>query len=120
VAPRCADPWYRRSIKVGMGAVFSIPWTRLPSWHAAVSALAEAGFTSIALTLAEDAVPLSKLELGQARVALLLGSEGHGLSERWQQEATHRATIPIAANVDSLNVGAAAAIACYELQGTQR
>lgn len=118
VAPRCADPWYRRSIKVGMGAVFSIPWTRLPSWEQAVPTLTKAGFTSVALTLAQDAVPLSRLELRNAKVALLLGSEGHGLSQRWQEAATYRAIIPIAEHVDSLNVGAAAAIACYELQGT--
>src|SRR5215217_7842414 len=56
LAPRCADPLYRRSIKVAMGAVFSMPWTRLPDWYDALPTLSAAGFTTVALTLADDAV----------------------------------------------------------------
>ena len=56
LAPRCADPLYRRSIKVGMGAVFTTPWTRLPDWYDALPDLAARGFTTVALTLADDAV----------------------------------------------------------------
>ncbi len=80
LAPRCADPLYRRSIKVAMGAVFSLPWTRLPDWHGALSRISESGFTTVALTLAEDAVPIEEAVAGLDRVALVLGSEGHGLS----------------------------------------
>ena len=113
LAPRCADPLYRRSIKVAMGAVFSMPWTRLPDWHAALPTLTAAGFTTVALTLAPDAVPIEDAVAGVDRLALVLGSEGHGLSQRWEQSADRRAIIPMAAGIDSLNVAAASAVACY-------
>lgn len=113
LAPRCADPLYRRSIKVGMGAVFTTPWTRLPDWYDALPSLTAAGFTTVALTLAPDAVPIEDAVAGLDRVALVLGSEGHGLSERWEQSADRRAIIPMAAGIDSLNVAAASAVACY-------
>lgn len=117
LAPRCADPLYRRSIKVGMGAVFQMPWTRLPDWYDALPALGEAGFTSVALTLAPDAVPIEEAVAGIDKVALVLGSEGHGLSPRWQASADLRAIIPMARSIeqgiDSLNVAAATAVACY-------
>lgn len=113
LSPRCADPLYRRAVKVAMGAAFSVPWTRVPDWYDALVDLEQRGFTTVALTLAEDAVPLEEAVVGQERVALVLGTEGHGLSARWQRTAHRRAVIPMAAGVDSLNVGAAAAIACY-------
>src|SRR5699024_7548507 len=105
-SPRCADPLYRRSVKVGMGAVFSTPWTRLPDWYDAMPELARAGFTSVALTLADDAVPIEEAVQGVARLALVLGGEGHGLSPRWEQSAQRRATIAMREGIDSLNVGA--------------
>ena len=113
LSPRCADPLYRRSVKVAMGAVFSVPWTRLPDWYDALPDLSRRGLTTVALTLAADAVPVEEAVAGLDRVALVLGSEGHGLSERWQAAADRRAVIPMRAGVDSLNVGAAAAVACY-------
>ncbi|WP_435768715.1 TrmH family RNA methyltransferase [Nocardioides sp. SYSU DS0651] len=113
LAPRCADPLYRRSIKVAMGAVFNLPWTRLPDWCGALPALTAAGFTTVALTLADDAVPIDDAVGGLDKVALVLGSEGHGLSERWEQAADVRAVIPMTAGIDSLNVAAATAVACY-------
>jgi tRNA G18 (ribose-2'-O)-methylase SpoU len=113
LAPRCADPLYRRSIKVAMGAVFSVPWTRLPDWYDALPDLSDAGFTTVALTLADDAVPIEQAIAGLDKVALVLGSEGHGLSERWQRSADRRAIIPMSAGIDSLNVAAATAVACY-------
>jgi len=113
LAPRCADPLYRRSIKVGMGAVFSMPWTRLPDWHAALPSLSGLGFTTVALTLAPGAVPIEEAVTGVDRLALVLGSEGHGLSRRWEESADRRAVIPMAAGIDSLNVAAASAVACY-------
>jgi tRNA G18 (ribose-2'-O)-methylase SpoU len=121
LAPRCADPLYRRSVKVAMGAVFSVPWTRLPDWYGALPALSAAGFTTVALTLAPDAVPIEDAVAGLDRVALVLGSEGHGLSDRWQESADRRAIIPMARTrehgVDSLNVAAASAVACYVTAG---
>jgi tRNA G18 (ribose-2'-O)-methylase SpoU len=113
LAPRCADPLYRRSIKVGMGAVFAMPWTRLPDWYDALPSLSARGFTTVALTLADDAVPIEQAADGLDRVALVLGSEGHGLSPRWDSSADRRAVIPMQAGIDSLNVAAAAAVACY-------
>ncbi len=113
LSPRCADPLYRRSVKVAMGAVFSVPYARVEDWYDAVAALSDKGFTTIALTLAEDAVDLGQAVAGRERIALLMGTEGHGLSERWQSTADVRAVIPMAAGVDSLNVAAATAVACY-------
>src|SRR3954466_5622650 len=107
LAPRCADPLYRRSVKVAMGAVFTLPWTRLPDWHDALASLSTRGFTTVALTLAADAVPVEEAVAGVDRLALVLGSEGHGLSPRWEQTAERRAVIPMAAGIDSLNVAAA-------------
>lgn len=119
LSPRAADPLYRRSIKVSMGAVFALPWARLDDWHDAPALLTRSGFTTVALTLAADAVDLAEVAADLARrprkVAVLLGTEGAGLSERWSSQATVRATIPMAAGVDSLNVAAAAAIGCYVL-----
>ncbi len=114
LAPRCADPLYRRAVKVAMGAVFALPWTRLPDWFDALPDLSRRGFTTVALTLADDALPLEEAVRGLEKVALVLGSEGHGLSQRWERSADRRAVIPMRAGVDSLNVAAAAAVACYE------
>lgn len=113
LAPRCADPLYRRSIKVAMGAVFTLPWTRLPDWADALPSLSALGFTTVALTLADDATPIEDAVAGLDRVALVLGSEGHGLSGRWEQSADRRAIIPMREGIDSLNVAAASAVACY-------
>jgi tRNA G18 (ribose-2'-O)-methylase SpoU len=114
LAPRCADPLYRRAVKVAMGAVFALPWTRLPDWHSALPQVAEHGFTTVALTLADGARPLDEAVAGLDKVALVLGSEGHGLSSHWERTAERRAVIPMRPGIDSLNVGAASAIACYE------
>jgi tRNA G18 (ribose-2'-O)-methylase SpoU len=117
LSPRCADPLYRRAVKVAMGAVFTVPWTRVNDWASALPALSERGFTTVALTLAPDAEPLEQAVRGLDRVALVLGSEGHGLSSRWQHAADRRAVIPMRPGVDSLNVAAAAAVACYVVTG---
>jgi tRNA G18 (ribose-2'-O)-methylase SpoU len=124
LSPQCADPLYRRAVKVSMGAVFALPWTRLPSWREAPALLADAGFTTVALTLADDSQDLHRVAAGlaesagsggSAKVAVLLGTEGAGLSDHWASTATVRARIPMRAGVDSLNVAAAAAVACYAL-----
>lgn len=110
LSPRCADPYYRRSIKVAMGAVFSLPHARFGDWFAAPDELRDAGFTSYALTLADDAVPLDAVVPAE-RIVLMVGSEGPGLTERWQSQADVRVTIPMARGIDSLNVAASVAIA---------
>jgi tRNA G18 (ribose-2'-O)-methylase SpoU len=113
LSPRCADPLYRRAVKVGMGAVFTVPWTRLAAWRGALPDLSRRGFTTVALTLAPDAVPVEEAVAGVDRLALVLGTEGHGISPRWEQDADRRAVIPMRAGIDSLNVAAASAVACY-------
>lgn len=119
LAPRAADPLYRRAVKVSMGAVFSLPWARLPEWGEAPARLREAGFLTVALGLGPDAVPIERVRADLAaeprRIAVLLGTEGAGLSERWLAAAEMTAAIPMHAGVDSLNVAAASAIACYLL-----
>lgn len=115
LSPRCADPFYRRSIKVAMGAVFLLPHVRLDDWYAAPRLLREAGFTTYAMTLAEDAVALDAIAPAD-RSALIVGSEGPGLSEHWQREADVRVTIPMSAGIDSLNVAASVAIACWHFE----
>ena len=118
LSPRAADPLYRRSIKVSMGAVFSLPWARLVDWRNAPHLLSAAGFLTVALSLAPDAIELSELATtitSQSRIAVLLGTEGAGLSTRWSDGAAVRARIPMSAGIDSLNVAAAGAIACYAL-----
>ncbi|MEU8124710.1 RNA methyltransferase [Spirillospora sp. NPDC049024] len=119
LSPRCADPLYRRAVKVSMGAVFAIPYARMANWHDDLGKLRAAGFTLLALTPAQSATPLDKAALGD-RVALMLGSEGDGLSSHWLDEADEPVCIPMSpdamsAGVDSLNVTAAAAIACHTL-----
>ena len=119
LSPRCADPLYRRAVKVSMGAVFAIRYARMAHWHDGLAALRAAGFQLLALTPDQSAVPLDDAGLGQ-RVALLLGSEGDGLSSRWMHEADQAVCIPMssaamALGVDSLNVVAAAAVACHGL-----
>jgi tRNA G18 (ribose-2'-O)-methylase SpoU len=118
LSPRTADPLYRRSIKVSMGAVFSLPWARLEIWRDAPEELAAAGFMTVALSPAPEALELSKLAgniTSETRIAVMLGTEGAGLSQRWSGGATVRARIPMFAGIDSLNVAAATAIACYAL-----
>lgn len=117
ITPRCADPLYRRSVRVSMGTVFQVPWTRLPEWGEARGILHDLGFHLAALALADDAVPLDVFAASApARVALLLGAEGDGLSRRALEAADTIVTIPMAGGVDSLNVAAASAVAMWELR----
>ncbi|MFC0598700.1 TrmH family RNA methyltransferase [Streptomyces palmae] len=114
LSPDCADPLYRRSVKVSMGAVFSVPYARLEHWPRGLDEVRDAGFTLLALTpdpkaTAMDEVAPHRLD----RVALMLGAEGEGLSRRALMAADEWVRIPMAHGVDSLNVGAAAAVAFY-------
>ena len=116
VTPRCADPLYRRSVRVSMGTVFQVPWTRVPEWSDAAPLLHAAGLHLAALALSDDAVTLDAFSAaGHDRVALLLGAEGDGLSRHALAAADTVVTIPMAGGVDSLNVAAASAVALWEL-----
>ena len=125
LSPRCADPLYRRAVKVSMGAVFAVPYARMAGWRDGLAGLRAAGFRLLALTPDPAAVPIGAAVAGPGRpqrTALLLGTEGDGLSSRWLHEADQAVRIPmhpaaLAAGVDSLNVVAAAAIACHMLAG---
>lgn len=117
VTPRCADPLYRRSVRVSMGTVLQVPWTRLPEWVDAVPLLHDAGFTIAALALADDAVDLRSFAAdAPERVAVVVGTEGDGLSGAALEAADTVVTIPMAHGVDSLNVAAATAVALFALQ----
>jgi tRNA G18 (ribose-2'-O)-methylase SpoU len=116
LSPSSTDPLYRRSVRVSMGAVFGVPYARAQQWPAAIEELRTAGFRVLALTPAPDAVALDEVAVsGAERVALVLGTEGPGLSEGAAALADQRVRIPMMSNVDSLNVAAAAAVAFWEL-----
>lgn len=118
ISARCADPLYRRSVRVSMGTVFQVPWTRLPERPAAGEILGDLGFHVAALALTTDAVSLRDFAAQRPeRVALLLGAEGDGLSRRAMRSSDTIVTIPMAGGVDSLNVAAAAAVALWALVG---
>ncbi|MFH5822686.1 TrmH family RNA methyltransferase [Georgenia sp. AZ-5] len=119
VTPRCADPLYRRSVRVSMGTVFQVPWTRLTTWPGGVDKLRDAGYTVAALALSDDSVTLEEFAASPAvtgpdsRVALVLGTEGDGLARRTIEAADVVVRIPMAGGVDSLNVAAASAVAFW-------
>jgi len=116
ITPRCADPYYRRSVRVSMGTVLQVPWTRLPEWPEGADILKQLGFELAALALAPDAVDLQDFAASAPeRVALLLGTEGDGLSRAALSAADTVVTIPMLHGVDSLNVASASAVALYAL-----
>ncbi|WP_422117640.1 TrmH family RNA methyltransferase [Brachybacterium sp. UNK5269] len=116
VTPQCADPLYRRSIRVSMGTVFQVPWTRLDAWpQPGIDLLHEAGFDVLALALTDGAVALDAVDLGPERkVAFVLGAEGHGLKPATLRAADEHVVIPMAGGVDSLNVAAASAVVFWQ------
>ena len=116
LSPSSADPLYRRSVRVSMGEVFAIPYAKAEGWPAGLDEIRSVGFTLVALTPAADAVPLDEVRYDDdARVAVLLGSEGPGLSDRAFGQADLRVRIPMTGGVDSLNVAAAAAVTFWAL-----
>ena len=116
LSPTCADPLYRRAVRVSMGEVFAVPYARLEPWPSALASVRAAGFTVLALTPDPDAVPLQRLTAEQrAKTALLLGAEGPGLSKHALTASDLPVKIPMRRGVDSLNVAAAAAVAFWEL-----
>lgn len=118
LSPRCADPLYRRAVKVSMGAVLRLPYARMADWYGGLEELRTAGLRLVALTPSDDAVPLEVAARDPQPYALLLGTEGDGLSSRWLSAADVKVRIPITGLVDSLNVAAAAAVACYAMTGS--
>lgn len=114
VTPRCADPLYRRSVRVSMGTVFQVPWTRIDPWPDGVATLRAAGFVSAALALSDDAITLDELVADPPeRLAMVLGAEGHGLKPTTVAACDLVVRIPMSGGVDSLNVAAAAAVAFW-------
>jgi tRNA G18 (ribose-2'-O)-methylase SpoU len=115
--PRCADPLYRRAVRVSMGHVLALPFAVLPDWPGDLDRLRDAGYLTVALTPAEDAVDLAEVDpVAHPRTAVLLGAEGPGLTPEAQRAARVRARIPMRTGVDSLGVAAAAAIAFATLR----
>ena len=114
VTPRCSDPFYRRAIRVSMGTVLQVPWTRLGDWASTRELLTASGFHVAALALTPDAVSLRDF-VAPERLALVLGAEGDGLTDEAIAAADTVVQIPMTHGIDSLNVGAAAAVAMWAL-----
>lgn len=120
VTPSCHDPYYRRCARVSMGAVFQVPWARIPGqgdWAGAlVPRLRQQGMVTVAMALRDDSLDLRDRRLAEAaRLAVVLGTEGDGLRDSTIDACDFTVRIPMAHQVDSLNVAAAAAIAFWEL-----
>ncbi|OKL54705.1 rRNA methyltransferase [Bowdeniella nasicola] len=117
VTPSCADPLYRRSVRVSMGTVFQVPFTRISPWPGAITQLRELGFRVVALALADDSLTIDELAArGDDKLAVVLGTEGDGLARSTIAACDDVVRIPMAHGVDSLNVAAAAAVAFYALR----
>jgi tRNA G18 (ribose-2'-O)-methylase SpoU len=116
LCPECSDPLYRRCLRVSIGHALTVPWTRLGPWPAGLGVLRAAGFTTLALTPDRDAEPLRAVQPApDERVAVLVGAEGPGLRPDVLGAADRRVRIPMAGDVDSLNVATAAAIALHHV-----
>lgn len=123
VTPTCCDPLYRRAVRVSMGTVFQVPWTRIGQsvrdWpEAGMNLLRECGFKTAAFALTDDSIGLRELErMDVDKLALVFGTEGDGLSQSTIAACDYTVRIPMAHGVDSLNVAAASAVAFYALVG---
>lgn len=121
VTPTCCDPLYRRAVRVSMGTVFQIPWTRIghqaADWpHAGMKQLRELGFKTAAFALSDDSVSLDDAALNaEKRLAMVFGTEGDGLAPSTIAQCDYTVRIPMAHDVDSLNVAAASAVAFWQL-----
>lgn len=122
VTPTCCDPLYRRAVRVSMGTVFQVPWTRIgdspEQWpHPGLERLRELGFRTAAMALREDSRSIDDPRLGQEeKLAIVLGTEGDGLADHTIAGCDYTVRIPMAHGVDSLNVAAASAVAFWELR----
>ena len=122
VTPTCCDPLYRRAVRVSMGTVFQVPWTRIgnePSeWpQPGVERLRKLGFKTAAMALSDTAVSIDDPRLmAEERLAIVLGTEGDGLASRTIADCDYTVRIPMSHDVDSLNVAAASAVAFWQLR----
>ena len=123
VTPSCADPLYRRAVRVSMGTVFQVPWTRLETWPTGITTLQESGFTVASLALSDDSISLDDfatlpaLQGPGARLAMVMGTEGDGLARRTITASDYTVKIPMDHGVDSLNVAAASAVVFWATRG---
>lgn len=116
LTPKCVDPWYRRSARVSMGTVFDLPWVRLESWPDDMTKLKNHGYELLAMELTDDAVPLNDVRIASGqKIAMILGNEGRGVTQEALAAVDRTVIIPMHRVVDSLNVGAASAIAFWHL-----
>ena len=126
VSPACYDPLYRRAVRVSMGTVFQVPWTRIGSdphnWaRDGVPLLHELGFTTAAMALSDDSIALDDARLKSCdRLALVFGTEGDGLAESTISRCDYTVRIPMEHGVDSLNVAASSAVAFWELRKSMK
>nr|WP_229777483.1 RNA methyltransferase [Glutamicibacter protophormiae] len=121
LTPKCVDPWYRRSARVSMGTVFELPWVRLESWPRDIERIRAHGYRMLAMELTDDAVPLNEIQLAAGeKAAMILGNEGRGVTEQALAAVDTTVIIPMHREVDSLNVGAASAIAFWHLCSSPR
>lgn len=122
VSPTCCDPLYRRAVRVSMGTVFQIPWTRIGSkpseWpQPSIERLWKLGFKTAAMALSDTAVTIEEPQLmAEEKLAIVLGTEGDGLSARTIADCDYTVRIPMSHGVDSLNVAAASAVAFWQLR----
>lgn len=115
LTPACSDPLYRRAARVSMGTVFQVPWTYIDSDNYIVR-LKEMGFSTAAMALSDNAVSVDNPHLmAEKRLAIVLGTEGEGLSDSTIAECDYTVCIPMSHGVDSLNVAAASAVAFWQL-----
>ena len=121
LSPACADPLYRRAVRVSMGAVLQVPWARLPDWREAGPMFRDAGYELTAFALRDDAEDLADF-VGAVpeKLALMFGSEGPGLSRRALASSARTVLIPMEHSVDSLNVATAAALALWAVRSADQ
>ena len=118
LTPTACDPLNRRAVRVSMGSVFLVPWTWIDG--PVTPTLNALGFTTAAMALTDDSIPLDDPGLkSETRLALIMGTEGDGLAHDVITDANHVVRIPMQHGVDSLNVAAAAAVAFWELRKKQ-
>ena len=118
LTPGCSDPLYRRSARVSMGTVFQIPWTFTGDWPGeGMAQLSRLGFKTAAMALSDDSVSIDDRRLmAEEKLAVILGSEGVGLTETTIARCDYTVKIPMYHGVDSLNVAAASAVAFWQLR----
>ena len=122
VTPTCSDPLYRRAVRVSMGTVFQIPWTRIGSgvseWpQPGIQRLRELGFKTAAMALSDTAISIEEpCLIAEKKLAIVLGTEGDGLVPRTIADCDYTVRIPMSHGVDSLNVAAASAVAFWQLR----